>query len=988
MKKIIISSWFFFFFFAFVFSTAGEHIVRIGRERLTFQNSWAYIESLEQKKNYSSLVSILERELAVIEVMEAKIRKGLTLSNEDKAVIHKTYSRYGSKAPFRDFLIRNRIDPELKTYDIEGKVYILDNLTEIYCKYLVNFKKAIFYNTMTSEAYDDLQRIGLNNIPISDFYNKRRALFYYFYPLSTNAVNDVNASGQSFRAINGNENFFFGRIDLATLFPKYFLDIVRREDLERLKNRVIEREEYINKKLGLSLTKQVANSFDKDHIERIESFIEKQKHDNAYYKFWFLASEMWLSLNMKESIDSESYEKLLYYCEKALESVEQKLQNETDSYNMLNYWIGSAYLRKGKIIEGSSYIERFFDGIDEADVIEERYAKSRIDVFKQIEEERIRKVEAVELVGAFISLALSVGGTISSLSTTVQTATQSYSNANSALHAADSLDKAQFISNITQLAGSLSQLALMTSASKNLREDIERRMSGLVSPLVLKVGRYLNKFEQVELYADLAKSYEANGNIDKAIKYLKEALCIIELQRTTISSETQKISFANIKEQLYSEIITLLVQNDNPQEAFKYLERAKSRALLDVLGSKKLVLKNIKETEDFSAIMIEKDEISILLDQTGLSAQQLRAIALKWTKGTDSVKDNRRGVEFETLTSIKTIKFSGIAKITEKDFTILEYFITDKAVYLFLFDQGKLYIKEMPFDKNKLFLLIKSFRGEITNPKGVISTDYSQELYDLLIAPVRSYISKNRLYIIPHGWLHYIPFQALINDGRYLVEDFAITYAPSATILKIWLNKEKRNKSTAFILGNPDIGEKGPDLHYAEKEAISIGKIFKTKEIIGKSATESVFKEHANKFDVIHIAAHASFDSNNPLNSYIWLSKDSNNDGQLKATEFYQMNLRANLLTMSACETGLSYVSKGDETLGLCRGVMYAGVNSILSSLWSVEDESTEYLMTKFYENLKTMPKDISLQKAQLQTMGNFLQCYKWAPFILTGNKE
>jgi CHAT domain-containing protein len=118
------------------------------------------------------------------------------------------------------------------------------------------------------------------------------------------------------------------------------------------------------------------------------------------------------------------------------------------------------------------------------------------------------------------------------------------------------------------------------------------------------------------------------------------------------------------------------------------------------------------------------------------------------------------------------------------------------------------------------------------------------------------------------------------------------------------------------------------------------------------------------------------------------LSKDSKNDGNLTARDFYKMKLNATLLTLSACNTGLSYVSKGDEMIGLIRGVMYSGVSSILSSLWEVSDQSTAHLMKSFYKNLLTMPKDLALQNAQLYTMKTFPGTFDWSPFILSGNNN
>ena len=125
-----------------------------------------------------------------------------------------------------------------------------------------------------------------------------------------------------------------------------------------------------------------------------------------------------------------------------------------------------------------------------------------------------------------------------------------------------------------------------------------------------------------------------------------------------------------------------------------------------------------------------------------------------------------------------------------------------------------------------------------------------------------------------------------------------------------------------------------------------------------------------------------------PLSSAILLAGDGKNDGVLTAAEIYQTNLNAYLVVLSACETGLTYVSQGDELIGFTRALMYSGADSVLSSLWNVDDKSTAHLMKLFYENLKTFPKDIAFQKAQVEVMKTFPHPYNWSPFILTGSNN
>ena len=170
-----------------------------------------------------------------------------------------------------------------------------------------------------------------------------------------------------------------------------------------------------------------------------------------------------------------------------------------------------------------------------------------------------------------------------------------------------------------------------------------------------------------------------------------------------------------------------------------------------------------------------------------------------------------------------------------------------------------------------------------------------------------------------------------------------------------------------MVFGNPDLGDARYNLGYAEEEAVTIAKEFSLAKVLLKTeATETAFKKIGGQFTYLHFATHGQFDSNSPLNSRLLLAKDAENDGLLTVGELYSLHLEADLVTLSACETGLGKINSGDDIVGLSRGFLYAGARSIVGSLWSVEDSSTAALMASFYKNLKTMSKVEALRQAQL----------------------
>lgn len=182
--------------------------------------------------------------------------------------------------------------------------------------------------------------------------------------------------------------------------------------------------------------------------------------------------------------------------------------------------------------------------------------------------------------------------------------------------------------------------------------------------------------------------------------------------------------------------------------------------------------------------------------------------------------------------------------------------------------------------------------------------------------------------------------------------------------------KEKRRAKGERVLafGNPDLGDPNKDLQFAELEAGELQKLYpQSTVLLRKEATEEKSKALSPQYDILHFATHAELKEEDPLSSAILLAKDGTEDGRLEVREIFGMDLKANLVVLSACETGLGKLSTGDELVGLTRAFIYAGAPSVIASLWKVEDDTTAALMASFYRNLKTMSKVEALRQAQLE---------------------
>jgi CHAT domain-containing protein len=284
--------------------------------------------------------------------------------------------------------------------------------------------------------------------------------------------------------------------------------------------------------------------------------------------------------------------------------------------------------------------------------------------------------------------------------------------------------------------------------------------------------------------------------------------------------------------------------------------------------------------------------------------------------------------------------------------------------------------------------LVENFRSSVIERRRDTST-LAAALYKVLLADV-DLAPAQRLYVVPHGPLHYLPFQAL-HDGRsYLIERSALTVWPSAAIGARLLARGSVPAPQLLGFGNPTTDKNVP-LPGAEREVQQVAHLFADSEIHLKAdATKDRFKASAGRHNMVHIAAHAELDDVDPLFSRILFASNASDPGLLEAREIYTLDLRGvRLITLSACESGLGRVARGDEIIGFTRSLLSAGATSIVASLWPVADDSTDLLMNRLYRELAA-GRDLmaGMQAAQLEVQKNrrFAHPFFWAPFNVIGN--
>jgi len=253
-----------------------------------------------------------------------------------------------------------------------------------------------------------------------------------------------------------------------------------------------------------------------------------------------------------------------------------------------------------------------------------------------------------------------------------------------------------------------------------------------------------------------------------------------------------------------------------------------------------------------------------------------------------------------------------------------------------------------------------------------------QDLYENLVAPFIAEIQTPHLIFVPHGSLHFLPFHAFYDGEQYLIDEFEVSYAPSASVLKYCLEKEPLKEKSPLLVG---VSDKNALLF--EEQVTKLSRLFPgARVLLGEVATRSAFVEDSKTSSFLHIATSTVFRGDNPMFSSFKLS-----DGWLTAFDLFSMMCETNLVTLSGCRSGLNHVTGADDLLGLMRGFLYAGARSLLLSLWNVSDESTAAFTTRFYlEWQQGHDKSVAFRSAMRSVRDEFPNPFYWAPFLLIGN--
>jgi CHAT domain-containing protein len=477
---------------------------------------------------------------------------------------------------------------------------------------------------------------------------------------------------------------------------------------------------------------------------------------------------------------------------------------------------------------------------------------------------------------------------------------------------------------------------------------------------------------------DRGKIAESEGNLKEAIDFYEKAIDVIERQRSTINTEASKIGFVGNKQQVYHKLIAALFAGGQTDKAFEYVERSKSRALVDLLASKK----------DFAAPQANQQQVASLVTELDNQEAEARVEKPEAVRGSRALEVKQRiksvSPELASLVSVSPVAAKDIQSRLQPGEALLEYYYEGNDLYAFVVTREA--VKGFKLDGSQMIDDIRQFRAALKQPQSPGYLGPDQKLYARLIKPVEGSMNQKELLIVPHGALHYLPFDALQDGKEYLIDRYSIRTLPSASVLQFLKGQQASPSAGVLALGNPDLGNPKYDLKCAQDEVEAIAKEFPAaKVLVRKDASKSAFETLGPQFAYLHFACHGQFDPDKPLNSGLLLAKGDKGSGFLSLGDLYSLRLHANLVTLSACETGLGKISNGDDVVGLTRGFLYDGCQTIVASLWEVDDQATSYLMEQFYADLKKGNKLEALRQAQLATKKKYEHPYYWAAFELTG---
>ncbi|MBI9038217.1 MAG: CHAT domain-containing protein [Bacteroidales bacterium] len=549
----------------------------------------------------------------------------------------------------------------------------------------------------------------------------------------------------------------------------------------------------------------------------------------------------------------------------------------------------------------------------------------------------------------------------------------------------------------------------------------------------------------------LLELYNKNNyfnDLETSLKTFESAICVSDtLQTSYISSEESKLIFSNIIKSTFSNAIKTAIQLYNLTGKDEYLEKAftfsekskaavlfssmKNVAAMDYSGiseSLQKLEKNLQNKIRTNKKLIYDEKIKSNPDEKKIRQWEDKIFIYDQAYDSLIAEFEKNNKEYYSLKyDITTKNYHEIQKKLNPNDIIVEFTVSDSSVFIFAITKDRFQVIDQAIDST-YFSQIATVRNSF-NKNSIINhsfQDYKQfvdaayKLYLTLLSPIENLIEEKKIIIIPDDKLGYIPFGTLLYDNPdtskidyrnlpYLIKKNNISYSYSANLL-FNNNEDKSPVNDEVLLIGPtyenttrldsnhllfSYGIHGflVELPNSKGEISKINEIFDGISLIDSDATESNFKQKSKDFDILHLAMHTIVNDTNPMFSKLifTLDNDTVQDGFLNTYEIYSLELNARMAVLSACNTGSGKLQRGEGIMSLARGFIYAGVPSIIMTLWEVDDVSGSEIMAGFYSYLKEgFSKDEAIRLAKIDYLTTANQIgshpYFWSAYVGIGN--
>jgi tetratricopeptide (TPR) repeat protein len=522
---------------------------------------------------------------------------------------------------------------------------------------------------------------------------------------------------------------------------------------------------------------------------------------------------------------------------------------------------------------------------------------------------------------------------------------------------------------------------------------------------VERAGRDISP--SLRFHANLVQGeiHEIQGHWDQAMEAFEAARRDVENLRERVDTEDLRISLLSDKLAVYEGMVALCLDSGRHMNgaetarALALVEQAKSRSLADRLSMPE---DHAGDSDDFDFRLGElRRNLNWIYRQIHEAGQPGASEALGQP---EALRREAREIEAQIM-NLRSMRpepagrqaeprqpedLTGLQSCLKDGELLLEYYEARNFFYVFLISNDRVEAVKLgpsaPIHLGMKFLRFQLGRfrwaRDITRAgewNSAAAAEHFRELYRLLLTPVEDrLIGYRHLIFAPHRDLHGLPFAALDDGERPLIDRFTVSAAPSASVLARCRQRKRDSGRGAVVMAVPD-----PRAPRIEEEArVVSGALPGSRLLLGEEASLEAFRRYAPTARILHVASHGIFRKDNPIFSAVQLS-----DSWLSILDLNRTRLNASLLTLSGCSTGSTVVVGGDELLGLMRGFLEAGARNLLVTLWDIDDASTHEFMRCFYREVSSgVPLGAAVQGAMREIRKDYPHPYYWAPFLLVGD--